>query len=108
VIAASGALFGQGELTGLDAATLDAALREAPHVELEGAVPSVTDLLVATGLCASKSAARRAVEEGGAYLNNVRLTDPDAVPGASDGLAGGWVVLRRGKRSLAGVRLPSS
>ncbi|HWC33265.1 MAG TPA: tyrosine--tRNA ligase [Mycobacteriales bacterium] len=105
VIAASAALFGQGELGDLDAATLDAALAEAPNVTFEAALPSVTELLVATGLCPSKSAARRAVDEGGAYLNNARLTDPEAVPGERDLLPGGWLVLRRGKRSLAGVRL---
>jgi tyrosyl-tRNA synthetase len=105
VIAASAALFGQGELGELDEGTLGAALREAPHVELEGPTPSITDLLVATGLCASKSAARRAVDEGGAYLNNVRVTDPETIPGSGDALAGGWLVLRRGKRSLAGVLL---
>jgi tyrosyl-tRNA synthetase len=63
----------------------------------------VTDLLVQTGLCPSRSAAQRAVAEGGAYLNNDRVTDPDAVPSASDLLAGNWLVLRRGKRTLAGV-----
>jgi tyrosyl-tRNA synthetase len=105
VITASAALFGQGELRELDAGTLSAALTEAPHIELEGAPPSVTELLVATGLCQSKSAARRAVDEGGAYLNNVRLTDGEAVPVDADLLPGGWLVLRRGKRSLAGVRL---
>jgi tyrosyl-tRNA synthetase len=104
VIAASAALFGQGELRDLDGATLDAALTEAPNVTLEGPLPSVTELLVATGLCQSKSAARRAVDEGGAYLNNVRVTDAETVPGAADLLSGGWLVLRRGKRSLAGVR----
>jgi tyrosyl-tRNA synthetase len=104
VIAASAALFGQGELAELDAATLSAALTEAPNVEIQGLLPSVTELLVATGLCTSKSAARRAVEEGGAYLNNARLTDAEAVPEQADLLPGGWLVLRRGKRSLAGVR----
>jgi tyrosyl-tRNA synthetase len=103
VIAASAALFGQGELRELDGATLEAALREAPHVEIDGPLPSVTDLLVATGLCQSRSAARRAVDEGGAYLNNVRVSDADSVPASSDLLPGGWLVLRRGKRSLAGV-----
>jgi tyrosyl-tRNA synthetase len=108
VIAASAALFGQGELRELDAATLDAALTEAPHAVLEGALPSVMDLLVATGLCHSKSAARRAVDEGGAYLNNVRVDDAEHVPTAADLLPGGWLVLRRGKRSLAGVRMGRS
>jgi tyrosyl-tRNA synthetase len=103
VIAASAALFGQGELRDLDAATLSAALAEAPHIEVGEPMPSVTDLLVQTGLCPSRSAAQRAVAEGGAYLNNDRVTDPDAVPSASDLLAGNWLVLRRGKRTLAGV-----
>ncbi|HEX3901165.1 MAG TPA: tyrosine--tRNA ligase [Mycobacteriales bacterium] len=103
VIAASAALFGQGELRGLDGGTLDAALREAPHVELDGELPSVIDLLVATGLCPSKSAARRAIDEGGAYLNNERVSNAEAAPTTDDLLANGWIVLRRGKRSLAGV-----
>jgi tyrosyl-tRNA synthetase len=108
VVAASAALFGQGELADLDPATLDAALREAPNVEVGTAMPSVTDLLVETGLVASRSAARRAVAEGGAYLNNQRVSDPDLVPAAADLLPGKWLVLRRGKRSLAGVAWPSA
>jgi len=102
---AAKALFGQGELTALDGDTLAAALREAPHVELGAGepIPSYVDLLVATGLVSSKSAARRTVAEGGAYLNNVKVTDPDLVPANEDLLAGGALVLRRGKRSLAGV-----
>jgi tyrosyl-tRNA synthetase len=103
VIAASAALFGQGELGELDAATLTAALTEAPHIEVSELASSVVDLLVATDLCASRSAARRTVAEGGAYLNNVRVTDPEAVPSAAELLAGNWLVLRRGKRALAGV-----
>ena len=103
VIAASTALFGQGDLRELAAPTLTAALREAPHIELTGPLPSVTDLFVATGLAASRGAARRTVAEGGAYLNNVRISDPDAVPDGSDLLPGDWLVLRRGKRTLAGV-----
>jgi tyrosyl-tRNA synthetase len=103
VIAASAALFGHGELRDLDAATLTSALREVPHIELEAPLPSVTDLLVQTGLCPSRSAAMRAIAEGGAYVNNVRVIDPDAVPEPPDLLAGNWLVLRRGKRTLAGV-----
>jgi tyrosyl-tRNA synthetase len=102
---AAKALFGQGELAALDGGTLAAALREAPHVELGAGepMPSYVDLLVATGLAPSKSAARRTVAEGGAYLNNVKVTDPDLVPAGDDLLAGGALVLRRGKRSFAGV-----
>jgi tyrosyl-tRNA synthetase len=102
---ASKALFGQGELGALDEDTLSAALREAPHVEVRPGepMPSYVDLLVATGLVASKSAARRTVAEGGAYLNNVKVTDSEYVPSAEDLLPGGALVLRRGKRSFGGV-----
>jgi tyrosyl-tRNA synthetase len=108
VIAASAALFGKGELRDLDAATLAAALSEAPHVEIDELTSSVIDLLVATKLSASRSDARRTVNEGGVYLNNVRVTDPEAVPGASDLLGENWLVLRRGSRSLAGVSLSTA
>ena len=102
---ASKALFGQGELGSLDGSTLVAALREAPHVELGAGEPMQTygDLLVKSGLVASKSAARRTVAEGGAYLNNEKVKDAEYVPAAEDLLPGGVLVLRRGKRSFAGV-----
>ncbi len=103
-VAASRALFGQGELADLDPATLEAALRAAPHTEVAaGATPSVVDLLVDTGLVASRGAARRAVEEGGAYLNNERVTDVDAVVDGADWLFGRYAVLRRGKRTFGGA-----
>ena len=108
VVAASQALFGRGELAGLDGGTLAASLAELPQVEVDVAAegwPAVVDLFAATGLAPSKSAARRAVAEGGAYLNNARVTDPEALAGPRDLLAGEWLVLRRGKRSLAAVRL---
>ena len=104
VIAASAALFGRGELGDLPPTTLAAALRETGLVQqsVEPA-PGVIDLLAATGLVDSKSAARRTIIEGGAYLNNRKITDVDAVLGASDLLHGRFVVLRRGKRSVGGV-----
>ncbi len=106
VTAASQALFGRGALADLDAGTLTAAMLEAPNAEVPAnAVPSVTDLFVAVGLSASRGEARRAVTEGGAYLNNVRVSDPDAVPTAEDLMPGGWLVLRRGKRTFGGVRV---
>jgi tyrosyl-tRNA synthetase len=107
VITASAALFGQGELGELDAGTLSAALSEAPHIEVGDPIPTITDLLVDTGLVASRSAARRAVDEGGAYLNNVRVTDAELRPTSRDLLPGNWLVVRRGKRSMAGVACPS-
>jgi tyrosyl-tRNA synthetase len=105
VKSASAALFGSGDLRGLDAATLDAALLAAPHIEVDAhSLPTFTDLLTETALASSRSAARRTIGEGGAYLNNARIADPDARPEAASALAGGWLVLRRGRRSLAGVR----
>ncbi len=105
--AASAALFGGGVLQELDGATLAAALREAGSVEvkLSDGMPSIVDLLVATGLSKSKGEARRTIGEGGAYLNNERVTDPEHVPAEPDLLGGSWLVLRRGKKNLAGVEV---
>ena len=106
VVAASQALFGRGELRELDGATLDAALAEVPGATVRsGERPTVVDLLVATGLVDSRGAARRTVGEGGAYVNNVKVQDEQWVPGEDDLLDGRWLVLRRGKRTLAGVRV---
>jgi tyrosyl-tRNA synthetase len=102
VQAASAALFGGGALQDLDQPTLAAALAEAPSLEVAGEVPPVVDLL-AGALGVSKSAARRAVGEGGAYLNNVKVEDEAARPAESDWLHGRYLVLRRGKRSVAVV-----
>ncbi|MEU1121094.1 MULTISPECIES: tyrosine--tRNA ligase [unclassified Streptomyces] len=104
VIAASKALFGQGDLAGLDEATLAAALSELPHIKV-AELGQVVDLLAEVGLVASKSAARRTVKEGGAYVNNVKVTAEDAVPAAADLLHGRWLVLRRGKKNLAAVEV---
>jgi tyrosyl-tRNA synthetase len=105
--AAAVALFGGGDLSGLDPATLGAALSEAGTVQVQRAdgLPSVVDLLVRAGLAESKGAARRVVAEGGAYLNNVRVEDQQASISESDLLGGTWVVLRRGKKKLAGVEV---
>ena len=108
VVAAAAALFGGGDLTGLHAETLTAALSEAGGGEVareDGALPGIVDLLVAAGLSESRGAARRTVNEGGAYLNNQRVTDPEARPADHDVLPGGWLLLRRGKKSFAGVRV---
>ncbi|MEU3303024.1 tyrosine--tRNA ligase [Streptomyces sp. NPDC006678] len=104
VIAASKALFGQGELGELDEATLSAALSELPHARVS-APAAVADLFAEVGLVASKSAARRTIKEGGAYVNNAKVTAEDAVPAAEDLLHGRWLVLRRGKKNLAAVEV---
>lgn len=106
VQAAAQALFGRGELGQLDEATLAAALDDAGAAEIAPDDPrTITDLLVAGGLCPSKGAARRAVGEGGAYVNNERISDPEWTPSTDDLLHGSWVVLRRGKKSFAGIRI---
>jgi tyrosyl-tRNA synthetase len=105
-VAASQALFGQGDLRALDEKTLAAALAEVPSATLSApgdVLPPVADLMAAVGIVPSKSAARRVIAEGGAYLNNVKVTDQDSVPLASDLLHGRFLVLRRGKRTVGGV-----
>ncbi|MGH8834497.1 MAG: tyrosine--tRNA ligase [Actinomycetes bacterium] len=107
--AASRALFGQGDLAALDDRTLAAAMAEVPGTVVGGAeLPPVADLLADTGLVSSKSAARRVITEGGAYLNNVKVTSVDAVPDRADLLHGRWLVLRRGKRNVAAAEVKPS
>lgn len=105
--AASAALFGGGDLSTLSPETLGAALREAGSttVDSDAELPTVVDLLVAAGLAKSKGEARRTVSEGGAYLNNVRVDDPEQVPARDDLIGGSWLVLRRGKKNFAGVEV---
>ena len=105
---ASQALFGQGDLPALDRVTLAAAVAEVPSAEVAtgaGALPSVADLMLACGIVKSKSEARRVITEGGAYLNNARVADVDAVPLVGDLLHGEYLVLRRGRRTVGAVRV---
>ncbi|MGW5287724.1 tyrosine--tRNA ligase [Rhodococcus pyridinivorans] len=103
---ASRALFGRGELGELDEPTLAAALTEASVTELRAGEPdTIIDLLVASGLCESKGAARRTIKEGGASVNNVRIASEEWTPRDGELLHGRWLVLRRGKRNFAGVRV---
>ncbi len=102
--AAAAALFGGGDLHELRTESLAAALREAGATRASTGTPLV-DLLVETGLARSKGEARRTITEGGAYVNNQRVTDAEHVPSEDDLLAGSWLVLRRGKKNLAGVEL---
>ena len=104
---ASQALFGRGELTDLDEPTLAAALREAssgrsPSSRRAARTRSPTCWSRA-GSSASKGAARRTIAEGGVSVNNVQIDSDDWVPQPSDFLHGRWLVLRRGKRNIAGV-----
>ena len=101
VIAAAAALFGQGDLGALDRATLEQALRELPNTTTPEST-SVAQLLADTGLTASVSEARRAIAQGGVSMNNTRVESDDATL-ADFVLPGGFAVLRRGKKTLAGV-----
>ena len=103
---AAQALFGRAELTELDEETLAGALSETTITEIGADDPrTIVDLLVASGLVESKKAARRAVNEGGAYVNNQRITSDEWQPTNEDLLHGRWLVLRRGKKNFAGVRI---
>jgi tyrosyl-tRNA synthetase len=126
-IAASQALFGQGELSEVDERTLAAVIAEVPSARIspgdvvpgetaaltaaapagsvEVSPPSVADLMAKTRIVPSKSAARRAIAEGGAYLNNRKVTDVDAVPAADDFLHGRFLILRRGKRTVGAIEV---
>jgi len=106
VEAASRALFGQGDLTALDERTLAAAVEELPTAKVAALAP-LYELFADTGIVPSRSAARRAIQEGGAYLNNAKIEDVDAVPAQEDLLHGRWLLLRRGRRTLAAVELAS-
>jgi tyrosyl-tRNA synthetase len=100
-IAASEALFGQGDLSVLDASTLAAAIAELPKADVAES-DTVAHALVVTGLCSSVSEARRAIAQGGVSLNNLKVTsDETTLTGAA--LAGGAAILRRGKKTLAGL-----
>lgn len=105
VEAAARALFGQGELKDLDEAILESALAELPRATITSLddIPTWVDLIAAAGVVDSKSAARRIVKEGGAYLNNVKIAGEDFAPSAEDFLFGRFAVLRKGKRDLAAV-----
>jgi len=105
VIEASQALFGRGDLQALDPATLRDALTELPRVQLPPGDHLISDLLAQTGLVPSRSAGRRTIAEGGAYLNNAKVAAEDATAGGGSALHGRWLVLRRGRRSLAAVEL---
>jgi tyrosyl-tRNA synthetase len=108
-IAASQALFGRSDLAEVDEQTLAAAVAEVPSVQVfaGAARPAVVDLMAELKIVPSKSAARRAIAEGGAYLNNRKVTSEDAVPGREDLLHGRYLILRVGKRTVGAVEVVS-
>ena len=104
---AAKALFGQSEIRELDLETLTSALGELPRTTIaKGApIPTWVDLIVASGVVDSKSAARRVIKEGGAYINNEKIAGEDFAPTLEHLLHGRFIVLRKGKRDLAAVEV---
>ena len=102
---AAKALFGQADLSDLEERTLESALAQLPRATIsqDEPIPTWVDLLAATGVVDSKSAARRVVKDGGAYLNNVKVAGEDFAPTKEDFLYGRFIVLRKGKRDLAAI-----
>jgi tyrosyl-tRNA synthetase len=106
-IAASQALFGRSELVDVDERTLAAAVAEVPSARIfaTGELPTVVDLMAEAKIVASKSAARRTIAAGGAYLNNHKVTSEDAAPGLGDLLHGRFLILRVGKRTVGAIEV---
>jgi tyrosyl-tRNA synthetase len=107
-IAASQALFGRSDLAEVDERTLEAAVAEVPSARIFASgdsLPTVVDLVAETKIVSSKSAARRNIAEGGAYLNNRKVTSEDAVPGPDDLLYGRFLILRIGKRNIGAIEV---
>lgn len=106
---AAQALFGKAELADLDEETLEGAITEVSGGQVvqlpAGEQNTIVDILVATGLAKSKGEARRTIKEGGAYANNVRISEEEWTPASEDLLHGSWLVLRRGKKNFAGVQI---
>jgi tyrosyl-tRNA synthetase len=104
--AAGRALFGEGALDELDQETLAAAVAELdPFVVPDAELPPLANLMASARVVASVSDARRAINGGGAYLNNIKVTDTAAVPGPDDLLHGRYLILRRGKRTVGAVQI---
>ncbi len=102
--AATAALWGRGDLAGIDEATMAAATADLPGSDLVVGESTIVDLLVGAGLEKGRGAARRTIAAGGAYLNNVKVTDEDLVVTEADLLAGGVVLVRKGRRTLSVAR----
>lgn len=101
VLAATEALWGSGDLRSVDATTLASATSHLPAGTITLGEGTIVDALVAAGLEKGRGAARRTVESGGAYINNLKVTDPDAPLSANDQLADGTILIRKGRRNLA-------
>ncbi|GAA1151247.1 tyrosyl-tRNA synthetase [Nesterenkonia lutea] len=101
VIEAAEAIFGKGEIAEIDEPTLNAVSAELPRASVPASEATAVRLLVDTGLVKSNGEARRAIKDGGAYINNAKITDGEAVLTEADWLHGKFLLIRRGKKNLA-------
>ena len=101
-VAASKALFGEGEITAINSATFESLIATTPFVELSATepLPGLVDILVISGLYPSKGQARKDLTGGGIYFNNQRITDPDFTPSNENLIHGKYFVLRKGKKNF--------
>ena len=106
-VAAASAIFGRGELAELPEATVKAVVKELGGAEVQAGPDgiNIVDALAASGVVDSKSAARRAIDEGGAYVNNEKVTSIEQQLTAADLLHGRYALLRRGKKTVGGITL---
>jgi tyrosyl-tRNA synthetase len=109
-VQAAEAVFGRSDLRELPESVLNDVAAEigAAQLEANGDLPTVVEVLAAGGVVPNKSAARRAITEGGAYVNNQRVTDPEARLAEYDLLHGRYVIVRRGKRTVGAVSIRRS
>ena len=105
VMAATDALWGRGDLSEVDAATLASAIQDLPQTKVVPGETTVLDALLGSGLESGRQAALRTVKGNGLSINNVKVTDPDRVLSDEDLLAGGVVLLRKGRKTLAAGRV---
>ena len=101
-VAASKALFGEGEITAINEATFESLIATTPYVELSSSepIPQLVDILVMAGLYPSKGQARKDITGGGIYFNNRRITEQDFTPTKDDLIHGRFFVLRKGKKNF--------
>lgn len=105
VIAASAAVFGNGDLSAIDLPTLESVIAELPTAKVSAEDLGILNVLQASGLSKSQSEARRTVTEGGAYVNNEKVEGIDTVLSESDFLHGRYAIVRRGKKNMAVIEL---
>ncbi|MFI5010676.1 MAG: S4 domain-containing protein, partial [Solirubrobacterales bacterium] len=104
VVAATSILFSEWDPHLAQPGAFDVLAQEIPAATVPRDGLLLIDALVTAGLAKSKGDARRQIEQGGVYLNQRRATDPAQTLGEGDWLAGGNLLLRKGKKDYALLR----